>query len=244
MGRRLGSPRSRLRLATMRLESVCADAPNGQPYAPWEDAMGGGHGWPKGLDLELDGWARDPATRDDDTLEDQRDGLGRQREAPEGGPTNGASFCLLPGRDSGLGLAVLPGKHLVELLEADQPKPPEHHRQRRLLRLGLAQTEGQGPLTEGQMVPQEPQQRRRWHRLGGGADDHGARLATAQQRRKSGSPSVITARLMRRSGAARRSRARAGRRSSRASGWRLENRRTSRSVLVRISSRSGQRRRP
>ncbi len=50
---------------------------------------------------------------------------------------------------------VLPVEQLDVLLQADQAEAPEHHRQRRLLQLRLADAQLQGTLTEAQLIAEK-----------------------------------------------------------------------------------------
>ena len=67
------------------------------------------------------------------------------------------------------------GEQGIELLQVDQAKAPEHHRQGSLLLLGLAQAQGQGALAEAELMSQQPHQGLGRGRLARGADHHGQR---------------------------------------------------------------------
>lgn len=64
------------------------------------------------------------------------------------------------------GLLVLPGQHLIELIEADQPEAPEDHREWCLLLIGLADPQSQGVLTQALLMAEVAHQGGGGNRLG------------------------------------------------------------------------------
>ena len=69
-------------------------------------------------------------------------------------------------------MQVLPLQDLIELLEADQAKAPEHHRKGGLLELGLLKAQAQCVLAQPKRAAEEAQQLGMGSGLRRGADHH------------------------------------------------------------------------